>query len=87
MITKQKLDTNPNNFKKWMSQIDAIYSGDNLVCPVCGEKTGYSTFHFFPDNIGFCTVSCSLCGSWMQLISRVIRNDKIKAKIVEVDNG
>lgn len=84
MTTGKKQDINQDNRKKWMEQIEDVFNGKPLLCPVCNKRTGRSVFYFFPDDVGYCTVECNDCGSWMSLIDRIIRSDKIKAEVEDL---
>ena len=77
----RNMDHNKNHHKIMMSQLDKIYAGETLICPNCNNLSANPRFAFFPDDIGYFYVECDNCNICIQVGSRIIKTDKIKAPI------
>ena len=80
-MSNEKMDHNPKHHKLMMSQLDKIYAGETLLCPNCNNMSLIPKFVFFPDDVGYCYVECKSCNTCIQVGSRIIKTDKIKAAI------
>ena len=80
-----KRNSEMNKITEWVKQIDKAYAGENLVCPVCGEKTNASKFYVFPDGVGYCDFICNNCGEHEHL-SRIKYPEYVKIEPILLDN-